>query len=112
MLRALTSFSAVLACWIALTSVAAFAQPNNDEDRCRNLPGVWEWVVNGNVNFFRDGRLRQGSLTGSWACNGRHTVIAWSHGYTDRLEMSEDGNYMSGLNNAGGRIWGRRIGNE
>ncbi len=51
-------------------------------------------------------------MTGSWSCDGKHTVISWSHGYTDVLEMSEDGNYMSGFNNAGGRIWGRRLGND
>lgn len=83
------------------------AEPSHSQ--CNSIPGLWSWFVNGNVTFYPDGSLVQGSLTGSWACTEGLVRIVWSHGYTDDLAVSSDGRHMSGQNQNGNHVTGDKI---
>jgi hypothetical protein len=77
---------------------------------CERIAGVWAWFVNGDVTFRDDGTLVQGSLTGRWTCadSDGEVTIEWSHGYTDRVKLSDDGKRLTGTNNQGATISGVR----
>jgi hypothetical protein len=91
----------------ALGSSASWAQ---DRGHCGSLPGVWKWFSGNNAYFYPGGHLRGGGFTGSWACTRGEVVIVWSHGHTDRVTISPSGIHLSGVNESGTPIWGRRIG--
>lgn len=79
---------------------------------CSKIPGTWSWFVNGDVTFREDGTLVQGPLTGRWTCSNqdRRVSIVWSHGFTDSMVLSEDGTSLTGKNNTGNTVTGRRKG--
>ena len=37
-------------------------------------------------------------LTGSASCSGEHITIQWSHGFTDQMTLSADGDQLTGTN--------------
>jgi hypothetical protein len=74
---------------------------------CTAVPGVWLWFDNSYVSFYPNGLARGGDIA-HWRCSGRQVVIHWSRGWTDRLVLSSNGDYLSGFNQAGSRIWGQR----
>jgi hypothetical protein len=76
------------------------AQPNAVAAACESIPGLWAWFVNGDATIQRGGTVTQGNLTGRWTCNESGDItIVWSHGYTDRLALSADGQRLTGTNN-------------
>ena len=75
---------------------------------CDAIPGVWSWFVNGEVTFQPNGTLVQGPRTGRWTCANGQVIIAWSHGFTDRLTLSANGRSMQGTNEDGAAVWGTR----
>lgn len=77
---------------------------------CDMIPGLWSWFVNGDVTFRAGGTLVQGPRTGRWTCAGTDVSIVWSHGFTDDLTISADGQEMSGRNQVGMGVAGQRIG--
>ncbi len=66
--------------------------------RCGRAAGTWAWFNGRTVTIGAGGTASSGSLTASWSCIGGQLVIMWSHGYTDRLTLSPDGNRLSGTN--------------
>lgn len=66
--------------------------------RCGRAAGTWAWFNGGTVTIGAGGTASSGSLTASWSCMGGQIIIVWSHGYTDRLTLSPDGNRLSGTN--------------
>lgn len=82
-----------------------------DGPDCSRIPGLWSWFINGDVTFKENGSLVQGELTGAWTCDEEGAVrISWSHGFFDTLMLSEDGSSLTGTNQTGHAISGRRIG--
>ena len=77
---------------------------------CDNIPGIWSWFNGGNVTFYPNGSLVQGPRSGSWSCSGTNVTISWSHGFQDRLILSDSGRNMRGRNQNGTVISGNRIG--
>ena len=65
---------------------------------CGRAAGTWAWFNGRTVTIGANGSASSGSLTASWSCIGGQIVIVWSHGYTDRLTLSPDGNRLSGTN--------------
>jgi len=84
---------------------------NNTNDIASSIPGDWEWFINGIVTFYPDGTLTQANgLTGKWrVMNDGTVVIEWSHGYKDTLTLSDDGKTLTGCNDAGSNVWGKKI---
>jgi hypothetical protein len=72
--------------------------PGQASSPCAKLPGTWSWFVNGDVTIRANGTHVQGNLTGTWTCSNGQVVLVWSHGFTDRLTLSPDGNNLDGSN--------------
>jgi|SRR5919106_538805 hypothetical protein len=83
---------------------------------CGDPLGEWTWLLGGTVRLGADGGASwspaQGSagFEGTWHCDGSDgsIVIAWQHGFTDRLRLGADGLVLSGTNQAGVAVEGRR----
>jgi hypothetical protein len=84
---------------------------------CGDPVGDWTWLLGGTVRFDPDGSATwspaQGSSSvfeGSWHCDGRDgsIVVAWQHGFADRLRLAADGQTLSGANQADVAVEGRR----
>lgn len=76
---------------------------------CNRLPGRWEWFMNGDVTILANGTAvqRASGLTANWSCSDRTAIFHWSHGFTDRLTLSADGNHLTGSNGVVA-VWGNR----
>ncbi|MEW6185418.1 MAG: hypothetical protein AB1585_06730 [Thermodesulfobacteriota bacterium] len=85
-----------------------YANKGETAGPCTSIPGVWSWFANGDVTFSPNGGLTQGPRTGRWNCQNGYLTIVWSHGYTDRLVLANDGRTMSGTNQNGNAISGTR----
>lgn len=72
---------------------------------CQGIVGTWAWhYVLGTTEtvFNSDGTGTSSTgLTNSWVCSGSLVTIKWSHGFTDRAEISRDGRSLSITNNTG-----------
>lgn len=79
---------------------------------CNAVPGVWDWFINGDVTFRSNGSLVQGSLGGRWQCANGTVTITWDHGYTDQLTLADDGRMMTGTNQTGNTVSGRKRGGD
>ncbi len=99
--RVLRLMGSLLICVVAAQSVPA---------QCERMVGVWSWFINGEVTFKPDHTLVQGRLTGKWSCNPANgkVRIDWSHGFRDDLQLSADGQTLSGVNQLRNSIGGRR----
>lgn len=85
---------------------------------CTAITGRWAWFTGGFVTFDTRGTaVFQAELTGpvieraTWRCDsdtGAYSV-SWSHGFTDSVEVSEDGNHLGGVNQQGTSISGQRV---
>jgi hypothetical protein len=84
---------------------------------CGDPVGDWAWLLGGTVRFDPDGSATWSPAQGgsavfarSWHCDGSDgsIVIAWQHGFTDRLRLGADGQVLSGTNQAGVAVEGRR----
>jgi hypothetical protein len=81
-----------------------------------NIAGIWQWFTGGDVTIYADGTFTQAnSLTGTWYCsNDGRIIMSWSHGYTDKLSLTPDGNKLEGFGNrnpnatVGHLVWGIR----
>ena len=102
-------FTAVLVASVSALSVVR-AQPYYERSLCSNVPGVWHWFSNDDVYFYPNGHLQGSTVGGSWVCARGRMIISWNSGNTDRVRISSSGTYMSGVNQVGTHIWGRRIG--
>ncbi len=72
---------------------------------CQRIVGTWAWhyVLGTTETVFSSDGTGRGStgLTNSWTCGGGLVTVKWSHGYTDRVEISPDGRSLSIRNNVG-----------
>jgi hypothetical protein len=72
---------------------------------CQRIVGTWAWhYVLGTTEtvFASDGTGTSSTgLTNTWTCSGSLATIKWSHGFTDRAQISPDGRSLSITNNAG-----------
>ena len=89
-----------------------WAQPYWAQGPCGAVPGVWQWFSGHDVYFFPNGTARggEGTVSATWSCGAGMVVIAWSSGAVDRLALSPGGGHLSGFNQAGTHVWGRRMG--
>jgi hypothetical protein len=89
-----------------------WAQPYWEHGHCGAVPGVWQWFSGHNAYFYPDGTARggEGTVSATWSCSAGRVVIYWSNGGADRLALAPGGQYLSGFNQVGTHIWGRRIG--
>ena len=85
--------------------------PRPSVSLCQKLPGVWEWFTNGDVTVRPNGTAIQpaSGISGNWSCHDRDVIFHWSHGFTDRLTLSTDGNHLTGTNGIVA-VWGNRKG--
>ena len=68
------------------------------------LVGQWDWGAGGGiVELYADGTGHDSNgNTVQWGATGPSTYsLVWSHGYTDRAELSADGNSIELVNNTG-----------
>ena len=98
-------------CWVAvalLWSVRASAQ-------APSLPGQWNWGAGGGITEIHadgTGRDARGN-TLQWTVRdaaARVYVLRWSHGYTDTVKLTVDGNSLTAVNNQGTRFTATRRG--
>jgi len=92
-----------------LVAAAVFApvQSLAQGSLCYAMPGIWLWFDGSRVSFYPNGFAHNGH-TARWSCWGRQVLIHWSSGWTDQLVLSSNGDYLSGVNQAGSRIWAQR----
>ncbi len=108
--RCFLSLCALVGIWGSATSIG-LAQPYEGLGRCGYLPGVWMWFSGNRTYFYPDGTVQGGgNVTATWTCARGTAVITWSHGFIDTVTISPGGQHLSGFNQNGGHIWGRRIG--
>jgi hypothetical protein len=71
--------------------------------------GRWRWFTGETVTLYPGGGAQSDrGNRGSWHREGETVVIVWEKGkYIDRLRL--EGNRLSGRNQLGDRVWGRRI---
>jgi hypothetical protein len=68
---------------------------------CRGIVGTWSWVVGTETVFNANGSAHNTSgLTAKWVCANGVVIATWSHGVTNRIELSGnsltiDGNIRS-----------------
>jgi len=60
------------------------------------LVGVWNWSFGGDVTFKSDGTFVQGPRGGRWTKYQGKVSMAWSHGFTDVLDLSADNRNLTG----------------
>ncbi|WP_217520162.1 hypothetical protein [Roseicyclus elongatus] len=78
------------------------------------LSGTWQWeATGGTVTINANGTVTDNMYpnTGTWSgpgSDGRYTIV-WSHGYTDFITMSADGNALTIINNTGYAFGATRI---
>ncbi len=65
---------------------------------CSGMPGNWSWFNGMTVVIRPGGTASDGSHTATWSCSNGAVVMRWSHGYTDRLSLSQDGAHLQGTN--------------
>ena len=65
---------------------------------CSRMPGSWSWFNGVTVVIRPDGTASDGPHTAKWSCASGAVVMRWSHGYTDRLSLSQDGTHLQGTN--------------
>lgn len=83
---------------------------------CGDPLGTWDWLLGGQVRFAADGTVTweptpgAAGFGGTWSCDldDGATVVEWQHGFTDRLYVAADGQTLSGTNQEGVAIEGRR----
>ena len=84
---------------------------------CGNVEGDWTWLLGGTVRFDPDGTAIWSPAPGShavfnasWYCDTTDgsIVVEWQHRFTDRLRLTPDGQLLSGTNQAGVVVEGRR----
>ena len=85
---------------------------------CAGIVGKWSWFTGGFVSFRASGSAvfqpdLNGAVTvqGAWTCDKRtgNYMVNWSHGFSDTLQLSGDGNRLSGRNQQGAAISGQRF---
>jgi hypothetical protein len=74
------------------------ASRNAPASSCSRMPGSWSWFNGITVVIRPDGTASGGPHTASWSCANGSVVMRWSHGYTDRLNLSQDGTHLQGTN--------------
>lgn len=74
------------------------ASRNAPASSCSRMPGSWSWFNGITVVIRPDGTASGGPHTASWSCANGAVVMRWSHGYTDRLSLSQDGTHLQGTN--------------
>jgi len=63
---------------------------------CRSIVGTWSWVVGTETVFNENGSARNSSgLTAKWVCANGIVIATWSHGVTNRIELSGDRNNLT-----------------
>lgn len=65
---------------------------------CSKMPGSWSWFNGATVVIKQDGTASDGPHSAKWSCANGTVVMHWSHGYTDRLSLSQDGSHLQGTN--------------
>lgn len=65
---------------------------------CAKMPGSWSWFNGITVVIRSNGTAAGGRYTATWSCKNDGVIMHWSHGYTDRLQLSQDGTHLSGTN--------------
>ncbi|MDE2379277.1 hypothetical protein [Bradyrhizobium sp.] len=65
---------------------------------CGKMPGNWAWFNGVTAVISADGTAKAGAHTATWTCSNDSVVMHWSHGYTDRLRLSQDGTHLEGTN--------------
>ena len=86
------------------------AQQGPSGGGCGNILGTWTsgWSSlfgAGDVTINQGGgATHKSGITGRWSCNDGKVIIVWSHGYTDRLSMSADGQSLTGKNQTGAAV--------
>lgn len=65
---------------------------------CSKMPGSWSWFNGITVVIRSGGTASDGRHTATWSCRNDSVVMNWSHGYTDRLQLSRDGTHLQGTN--------------
>lgn len=74
------------------------AARNVPASSCNRMPGSWSWFNGVTVVIRADGTASDGPHTARWSCSNGAVVMHWSHGYTDRLSLSQDGTHLQGTN--------------
>ncbi len=86
---------------------------------CQRIAGEWNWFTGGVVRFMPDGSLewrRQAgdsfpTALGRWNCDeqSKKFTLAWAHGLSDAIELSDDGRSVYGFNQQNGiRVTGTK----
>ena len=80
---------------------------------CRDISGSWDWFTGDVKTFVADGAMSDptGEWTGAWSCTDEGAyVLDWNNQtFVDTLQLSEDGSTLSGHNQFGMKVSGRRI---
>jgi hypothetical protein len=72
---------------------------------CQRIIGTWTWFFGTTTVFSSGGSASNSSgLTSTWRCAGGVVVALWSHGITDRITISSDGNRLS-VSSSNGITW-------
>lgn len=104
---------AVLLAW----SNPAWSQAMGVIVHCGDPLGEWVWQLGGRVTFRDDDTVvwrpsadSDATFSGTWSCDltDGAIVVAWQHGFTDRLYVDFDGQSLSGTNQEGVEIAARR----
>ncbi len=85
------------------------------EGGCEAMAGTWSWSTGGVTTIGVDGTLawRKAAhdplptVVGQWICldrGARRASFRWSHGYTDTMALSRDGQVMEGANDQSGFV--------
>jgi hypothetical protein len=86
---------------------------------CQRITGEWNWFTGGVTRFMPDGSLEwrrqpedaMPTALGRWTCdnNTQQFTLAWAHGLTDSIALSQDGRSVDGQNQQNGiRVTGTR----
>ena len=95
-------------------------QRRNALDPCVDVIGQWDWLATGGVVSIAEGGTASWRETqvasapstfGAWTCSEKtgDIEIRWSTGFTDNLEVVDNGERLSGRNGQGVRISATRV---
>jgi hypothetical protein len=104
---------------LSLGELIETGEERSSASECERVVGDWSWGGIANVVVDRSGSLfvkdnpvvPQTAVVGHWTCNStsRWYVMSWNNGFIDSLELSDDGNSLTGTNQKSFPVWAKRI---
>ena len=82
---------------------------------CVEVIGRWDWLATGGtvsiakgggLSWYQTANVVTPTVRGTWTCDEQtgRLVLSWDTGFVDTLALSDDGERLSGTNNAGDPI--------